>query len=113
MAEDAVDAAVAAHRLSAGPSPTATVPLVGAAPPRVLAALRAPQRMISRYGTEAEAVHALATREPDLAGSVLPGHPTTRAELLWAVLHEGRWTPPTCWTGVPASGWSPPTVPSR
>ncbi|MGW2427340.1 glycerol-3-phosphate dehydrogenase/oxidase [Streptomyces sp. NPDC001640] len=89
MAEDAVDAAVAAHRLSAGPSPTATVPLVGAAPPRVLAALRAPQRLISRYGTEAEAVHALVTREPDLAGSVLPGHPTTRAELLWAVLHEG------------------------
>ena len=89
MAEDAVDAAVAAHRLSAGPSPTATVPLVGAAAPRVLAALRAPQRLISRYGTEAEAVHALATGEPDLAGSVLPCHPTTRAELLWAVRHEG------------------------
>ncbi|MFJ9756872.1 glycerol-3-phosphate dehydrogenase/oxidase [Streptomyces sp. NPDC101149] len=89
MAEDAVDAAVAAHRLSAGPSPTAAVPLVGAAPPQALAALRAPQRLISRYGTEAEAVHALATGEPDLAGPVLPGHPTTRAELLWAVRHEG------------------------
>ncbi|RZB14000.1 glycerol-3-phosphate dehydrogenase/oxidase [Streptomyces sp. F001] len=89
MAEDAVDAAVATHGLSAGASPTATLPLVGAAPPRILGALRAPRRLINRYGTEAPAVHALATAEPRLARPVLDGHPVTRAELLWAVRHEG------------------------
>ncbi|MGW1258995.1 glycerol-3-phosphate dehydrogenase/oxidase [Streptomyces sp. NPDC002513] len=89
MAEDAVDAAIAAHRLTAGPSPTAGLPLVGAAPPPVLGALRAPGRLIRRYGTEAPAVHALATGDPRLAEPVLDGHPVTRAELLWAVRHEG------------------------
>ncbi|NEA46232.1 FAD-dependent oxidoreductase, partial [Streptomyces sp. SID10815] len=43
MAEDAVDAALATGRLTAGPSPTAALPLVGAASPRVLAALQAPR----------------------------------------------------------------------
>ncbi|MET8954136.1 glycerol-3-phosphate dehydrogenase/oxidase [Streptomyces sp. NPDC004533] len=89
MAEDAVDAAVAAHRLPAGPSPTAGLPLVGAASPVVLGALSAPRRLISRYGTEAPAVHALAMADPRLAEPVLAGHPVTRAELLWAVRHEG------------------------
>lgn len=42
-----------------------------------------------RYGTEAVAVHALAAQDPALAEPVLPGHPVTRAELLWAVRHEG------------------------
>ncbi|MFF3906373.1 glycerol-3-phosphate dehydrogenase/oxidase [Streptomyces sp. NPDC001848] len=89
MAEDAVDAAVATHGLSAGPSPTSALPLIGAAPPRVLGALRAPRRLINRYGTEAPAVHAPATADPWLARPVLDGHPVTRAELLWAVHHEG------------------------
>lgn len=89
MAEDAVDAAITAHGLPARPSPTASVPLVGAAAPYVLAAVRAPQRLVSRYGTEAPAVHALATQDPLLAEPVLEGHPVTRAELLWAVRHEG------------------------
>jgi glycerol-3-phosphate dehydrogenase len=89
MAEDAVDAAVTARRLGAGPSPTARLPLVGAAPPRVLGALRAPRRLIRRYGTEAPDVHALAGRDPRLGEPLLPGHPVTGAELLWAVRHEG------------------------
>lgn len=89
MAEDAVDAAVTARRLTAGPSPTASLPLVGAAPPHVLGALRTPDRLVGRYGTEAPAVHALGTRDPRLGEPVLPGHPVTRAELLWAVRHEG------------------------
>ncbi|MFG2881221.1 glycerol-3-phosphate dehydrogenase/oxidase [Streptomyces sp. NPDC048297] len=89
MAEDAVDAAVEAHRLPAGPSPTAALPLVGAAAPDRLRALRAPSRLVRRYGTEAPAVHALAERDPALAEPVLPGHPVTRAELVWAVRHEG------------------------
>jgi glycerol-3-phosphate dehydrogenase len=89
MAEDAVDAAVAARPLAAGPSPTATLPLVGAAAPHVLAALRAPRRLVQRYGTEAPAVQALADRDPRLGERVLPGHPVTRAELVWALRHEG------------------------
>ncbi|MEU6478672.1 glycerol-3-phosphate dehydrogenase/oxidase [Streptomyces sp. NPDC047017] len=89
MAEDAVDTAVTARRLAAGPSPTATLPLVGAASPRTLAALRAPRRLIRRYGTEAPAVHALSTEDARLHAPVLEDHPVTRAELLWAVRHEG------------------------
>lgn len=89
MAEDAVDAAVATHRLTAGPSPTASLPLVGAASPNALGSLRAPRRLVQRYGTEAPAVQALGTEDPRLAEPVLAGHPVTGAELLWAVRHEG------------------------
>ncbi|MGW5768857.1 glycerol-3-phosphate dehydrogenase/oxidase [Streptomyces longwoodensis] len=89
MAQDAVDAAVTACGLHAAPSPTAGLPLTGAAAPGRLRALPAPRRLVRRYGTEATAVHALAAHDPALAEPVLPGHPVTRAELLWAVRHEG------------------------
>ncbi|MER7715728.1 glycerol-3-phosphate dehydrogenase/oxidase [Streptomyces flaveolus] len=89
MAEDAVDAAVAARGLAAGPSTTAALPLVGAAAPHVLAALRAPRRLVRRYGTEAPAVQALADLDPRLGERLLPGHPVTGAELVWALRHEG------------------------
>ncbi|MFJ6304337.1 glycerol-3-phosphate dehydrogenase/oxidase [Streptomyces althioticus] len=89
MAEDAVDAAVRLRGLPAGPSRTASLPLVGAAPPHVLAGLSAPRRLVRRHGTEAPAVLALAGRDPRLAEPLLPGHPVTAAEALWAVLHEG------------------------
>ncbi|MET9734615.1 glycerol-3-phosphate dehydrogenase/oxidase [Streptomyces sp. NPDC006458] len=89
MAQDAVDAAVAARRLLAGPCRTASVPLVGAADPGTLARLDVPARLVRRYGTEARAVHALGLKDPSLARPVVPGHPVTGAELLWAVRHEG------------------------
>ncbi|MFE6176943.1 glycerol-3-phosphate dehydrogenase/oxidase [Streptomyces sp. NPDC056464] len=89
MAQDAVDTAVAAHRLTAGPSPTASLPLVGAASPDALGSLRAPRRLVQRYGAEAPAIQALGTRDSRLGEPVLPGHPVTAAELLWAVRHEG------------------------
>ncbi|GAA2562144.1 MULTISPECIES: glycerol-3-phosphate dehydrogenase/oxidase [Streptomyces] len=89
MAQDAVDTAVRVRRLPAGPSVTASLPLVGAAPPHVLAALPAPRRLVRLYGTEAPAVHALAVRDARLGEPVLPGHPVTGAELLWALRHEG------------------------
>ncbi|MFE9611615.1 glycerol-3-phosphate dehydrogenase/oxidase [Streptomyces sp. NPDC006012] len=89
MAQDAVDTAVATRRLPAGPPCTASLPLVGAAPPDLLGTLPAPARLVRRHGTEAPAVHALAEREPHLAQPVLPGHPVTRADLVWAVRHEG------------------------
>ncbi|WP_245962134.1 glycerol-3-phosphate dehydrogenase/oxidase [Streptomyces ardesiacus] len=89
MAEDAVDTAVAARGLVAGPSPTAALPLVGAAAPQALARVRAPGRLVRHYGTEAPAVQALAARDPRLAERILPGHPVTGAELVWALRHEG------------------------
>ncbi|CAL9282521.1 glycerol-3-phosphate dehydrogenase/oxidase [Streptomyces sp. SudanB182_2057] len=89
MAQDAVDAAAEARGLRAVPSPTAALPLIGAAAPGRLRALPAPRRLVHRYGTEAMAVHALVTEDPGLAEPVLPGHPVTRAELLWAIRHEG------------------------
>ncbi|MFG2775127.1 glycerol-3-phosphate dehydrogenase/oxidase [Streptomyces sp. NPDC048350] len=89
MAQDAVDAAVAARGLTAGPCRTASTPLVGAARPRTLAQLDVPARLVRRYGTEAPAVHELGVTNPDLARPVVPGHPVTCAELVWAVRHEG------------------------
>lgn len=89
MAQDAVDAAVAARGLGAGPCRTTSLPLVGAAAPHVLSGLKAPRRLVQRYGTEAPAVHALGAADPALREPVVPGHPVTRAELVWAVHHEG------------------------
>ncbi|GGS52441.1 glycerol-3-phosphate dehydrogenase [Planobispora rosea] len=83
MAEDAVDHAVRAHGLQAGPSRTARLPLVGVTHPGV----RAPARLVERYGGEARGVHALAERDPALAEPLPTG--ITLAELVWAVRHEG------------------------
>ncbi|MEV6654530.1 glycerol-3-phosphate dehydrogenase/oxidase [Streptomyces sp. NPDC051219] len=89
MAQDALDATLAARGLAAGQCRTATIPLVGAASPRRLGGLDAPGRLIHRYGTEAPAVYALGTADPALRAPVVPGHPVTGAELVWAVRHEG------------------------
>jgi glycerol-3-phosphate dehydrogenase len=82
MAQDAVDAL----GLDAGPSRTAALPLVGAAPAAELARLNAPRRLIQRYGTEAP---ALLRENPTLLEPVVPGLPVLGAELAWAVAHEG------------------------
>lgn len=113
MAQDAVDAAVTARGLGAAPCRTTSLPLVGAAAPHVLTGLRAPRRLVQRYGTEAPAVHALGAADPALREPVAPGHPVTRAELVWAVRHEGRSTPATSSTGAPAWASSRPTVRRR
>ncbi|MBT2365981.1 glycerol-3-phosphate dehydrogenase/oxidase [Streptomyces sp. ISL-10] len=89
MAQDAVDAAVLARGLACGPCRTAGVPLVGADSPHALALLDVPRRLVRRYGAEAPAVHALGLKDPSLARPVIPGHPVTGAELVWAVRHEG------------------------
>ncbi|WP_269858295.1 glycerol-3-phosphate dehydrogenase/oxidase [Streptomyces sp. RPT161] len=89
MAQDAVDAALAARALTAAPCRTARLPLVGAASRASLAAVPAPRRLIARYGTEAAAIHALGESDPRLREPVADGVPVTRAELLWAVRHEG------------------------
>ncbi|MFK4225756.1 glycerol-3-phosphate dehydrogenase/oxidase [Streptomyces sp. NPDC019890] len=89
MAQDAVDAAVTGNGLTADRCRTTSIPLVGAARPATLATLAAPRRLVRRYGSEAPAVHALGLADPSLALPVVPGHPVTGAELLWAVRHEG------------------------
>ncbi|GAA4612198.1 glycerol-3-phosphate dehydrogenase/oxidase [Saccharopolyspora hordei] len=89
MAADAVDAAVRAGGLSAGPSKTSAVALVGAAPRDHLSGVEAPARLVAKYGTEAARLAALADLDPELAEPVAEGVQLTAAEVLWAVRHEG------------------------
>jgi glycerol-3-phosphate dehydrogenase len=89
MAADAVDAAVSGARLTAGPSRTKEIPLVGAADRRRLSAMDEPARLVARYGSEAGRVAALADIDPELAAPVGPGASVTAAEVVWAVRHEG------------------------
>jgi glycerol-3-phosphate dehydrogenase len=96
MAEDAVDLAVKHARLTAGPCWTTDLPLVGAPSP-VGAVARPgalPAALVARYGAEAAQVLAAATL-PGSAGAVGQGIADaghldiTRAEIEWAVTHEG------------------------
>jgi glycerol-3-phosphate dehydrogenase len=94
MAEDAVDAAVARAGLAATPCRTRTLPLLGAAPRDQLAALELPARLVRRYGTDAALVLDTArevTGLPDaeLLAPIADGVPTTLAELVFGVTHEG------------------------
>ncbi|MEV4647705.1 glycerol-3-phosphate dehydrogenase/oxidase [Saccharopolyspora sp. NPDC049357] len=89
MAADAVDAAVGARGLSAGPSRTTEIALVGAAPRRHLTDIEAPATLVAKYGTEAARVAALTEFDQDLAEPVAEGLHLTAAEVLWAVRHEG------------------------
>ncbi|WP_261559211.1 glycerol-3-phosphate dehydrogenase/oxidase [Frankia tisae] len=93
MAADAVDAAVAAGELPAGPCRTRRLGLVGAAPRSILAAVAAPRRLVERYGTEAPRVLAAADHDPGLLVPIVDGVPVTGAELLFAVRHEGALDP--------------------
>ncbi|MET4639513.1 glycerol-3-phosphate dehydrogenase/oxidase [Mycetocola sp. 2940] len=88
MSEDAVDAAVGRLGLDRT-SPTRRLALVGAAKPERLAATRAPERLVRKYGTEAEIVHSLARLDPSLSEPVFSGTSVTGAELLFGVLAEG------------------------
>ncbi|HJR89424.1 MAG TPA: glycerol-3-phosphate dehydrogenase/oxidase [Aeromicrobium sp.] len=88
MAEDAVDAT----GLTDKPSPTAHLPLLGAANRSVLAAVQAPERLVRRFGTEAPAVLASAVTTSGLTEDelVAPGpRGVTLAELIFGVTHEG------------------------
>ncbi|MGN9809352.1 glycerol-3-phosphate dehydrogenase/oxidase [Micromonospora sp. BQ11] len=86
MAQDAVDTAVRARRLAAGPCRTRRLPLPGAASRARLARVPAPRRLVQRYGTEA--VDVLAQAPADLRRPIGPDIPVTGAELLWAARHE-------------------------
>jgi glycerol-3-phosphate dehydrogenase len=92
MAEDTVDVIAARPGVTASPCHTKSVPLVGAASPSALAAVDAPERMVRKYGAEAAAVVALGRDDPALLAPIAPTVPTTRAELSFAVRHEGALT---------------------
>jgi len=83
MAEQAGDAVVARLGRGARRSPTARLPLVGAAPAPALARVPSPARLVHRYGTEAPVVAGLGG-EP-----VVEGRPETVGELRFAVRAEG------------------------
>ena len=94
MAEDAVDAAVARAGLPATACRTRTLPLLGAAPREVLSASEAPRRLVRRFGTHADLVldnarSVTGLGEEELLGPIADGIPTTLAELVFGVTHEG------------------------
>lgn len=89
MAQDAVDAAVAAATLSAGPSPTHNLPLTGAASRVQLSTMDVPARLVASYGTDAAKVAALAEFDEELGAPLAEGSDITGAEVVWAVRHEG------------------------
>ncbi len=91
MAEDAVDAVSLRTGRSAA-CRTTTLPLMGAASPRLLRHVPAPLRLVRRYGSLAPEVLALAEADPALAEPIAPGCPTIGAELAYAVAQEGALT---------------------
>lgn len=84
MAEEAVDRLVAERGLRAGRSRTARLRLVGGE-----GRGGGHGRLAALYGSEADAVRALAEADPALAEPVAPGVATIGAEFVWAVRHEG------------------------
>jgi glycerol-3-phosphate dehydrogenase len=94
MAEDAVDAAVAHAGLTASPCRTKELPLLGAAPRAELAALELPERLVRRFGTDAELVltnarEVTGLQDAELLAPVADDIPATLAELVFGVTHEG------------------------
>lgn len=94
MAQDAVDRAVELAALPAGSCRTTRLPLLGADDPGALVGLRAPERLVRRFGTEAFLVLATARETTGLPDEVLlapagPRVPVTLAELVFGVTHEG------------------------
>lgn len=94
MAQDAVDAAVEARGLAAGPCVTHRTPLVGAAPRSVLAALEEPERLVRRFGTDAVLVLDTARTvtgldDAELLAPATSRIPVTLAELVFGITHEG------------------------
>lgn len=86
MAQDGVDAAVRRRGLpTARRSLTADLPLVGAWPRQRMAELRAPARLVRRYGAEAPFVAGLGAAGDEAAAA----RGVTGAELEWGIRVEG------------------------
>lgn len=89
MAEDAVDEAVSRSGLRAGPCHTAELPLIGATGTPDESGL--PSSLIARFGAEAPNVLDVA-QVPDAGAPIAPGIDVIRAEIEFAITHEGACT---------------------
>lgn len=94
MAQDAVDLAVQHAGLTAGPCRTTGLPLVGAVPAGATCRDPLPASLVARYGSEAAQVldAALLPGSTAAVGRGVAGTAhldVTRAEIEWAVTHEG------------------------
>ena len=89
MAEQAVDEAVTRSGLLAGPCHTSELPLIGATGSPDTPGL--PDSLIARFGAEAPHVMDVA-QVPDAAAPIAPGIDVTRAEIEFAITHEGACT---------------------
>lgn len=89
MAQDAVNAAVELRGLTAGPCRTARLPLIGAPNhPRSASTQGLPPGLVARHGGAARSVLDQATVERPL-DAIADGLDITRAEIEFAVTHEG------------------------
>lgn len=93
MAQDTLDA-LAGALPHAGPCRTASLPLLGAAPPDELRRSTAPARLVRRFGTDGDLVLANAREvtglaDDELLAPVSAEVPVTLAELVFAITHEG------------------------
>ncbi|HEX3779910.1 MAG TPA: glycerol-3-phosphate dehydrogenase/oxidase [Pseudonocardiaceae bacterium] len=89
MAQDAVDAVLAATGLPAGPCRTRSIPLVGAGSGADGSVVDGHDRLVSRYGGEAAQVLALAAADSRLARPLVADGEVLGAEVAWAVAREG------------------------
>ena len=94
MAQDAVDVALAEAHIAAGPCRTRALPLLGAADRSALAQLGPPERLVRRFGTDAalvlgNALEVTGLDEEQLLAPIADGIPSTLAELVFGVTHEG------------------------
>lgn len=83
MAQDALDAALAAADLPSRPCVTTDLPLVGTSD--ALDTIDAPERLLHRYGTDA----VLVAADPSRLEPVADGVEATAAEFRFGVTHEG------------------------
>jgi glycerol-3-phosphate dehydrogenase len=89
MAEDVLDRAITEAGLGAVPCRTRDVPLVGApSRPDSSGTIELPASLVARYGGEARRVVRSATVTNPL-GAIAEGIDVTRAEIEYAVTHEG------------------------
>lgn len=92
MAEEAVDAALRALGESPRHCRTDRIPLVGAGRAADLAGVRAPARLVRRYGMEARELLELAHSRPHLLEPVADGVSVLGVELLFGLRTEGALT---------------------
>ncbi|NMO03409.1 glycerol-3-phosphate dehydrogenase/oxidase [Gordonia sp. TBRC 11910] len=89
MAQDAVDAAVDAAQLVSRPCITTSTPLIGASGGPSRGEL--PASLVARFGTESAKVLSSAT-VPDAGSPIAERIDVTRAEIEYALTHEGALT---------------------